>query len=511
MPSTSLSEAPSLPPRAPLDRALVVIAAVQMVGAFAALLDATIVSVALDALAVEFAVSEGTIVWVSTSYLLTMALVTPAVGWSIDRFGARRMWCFALGVFLLGSILCGLAWSLESLVAFRVVQGIGGGMILPINMAVLAQAAGPDRVGRVMSMVGVPGQLAPVLGPVLGGTLVGSFGWRWIFLINVPICLVALVLSLRVLPPDSREPRTAPLDVLGLCLLSPGLVLLVYGFSQRGEEGTGASTGLSLACLAVGAALLVAFVVHALRAEHPLIDLRLFAHKVFAAAAVMTFLQGVAVYGPLLLLPLFYARVAGHGAEAIGWLLAPQGVGTLLGILVAGLLADRLGPRSLVVGSTFMTLVGTLAFTQLAADPADLWLIVSLTVRGFGVGLLGVAIAAAAYRDVPAASVPRATSAVAVTQRLGASCGTAVMALILSVQLAGLPDAPSGEAVAGAYGDTFWWAVLLTLVAFVPALMLPRHRVNPARGAGEGAPAGAAGATAGAGPSRGAGGEPNGG
>ncbi len=478
MPTTLSSETRPADDRPRLDRALILLAAVQMVGAFAVLLDATIVSVALDPIAVEYGVPEGSVVWVSTSYLLTMALVTPAVGWAIDRFGGRRMWTFSLAVFLLGSALCGLAWSLESLVVFRVVQGIGGGMILPINMAVLAQAAGPARIGRVMSMVGVPGQLAPILGPVLGGLLAGSLGWRWIFLINIPICLVALALSWRVLPPESGEPRSAPLDLTGLLLLSPGLVLLVYGLSSTTEEGTG-SLAAVVACLVAGAALLVGFVLHALRAEHPLIDLRLFTYRVFTASAVMTFLQGIAVYGPLLLLPLFYARVSGHGVQAIGWLLAPQGLGTLLGILTAGLLADRWGPRSLVLGSTGLTLVGTLVFTQLASEPAEFLQILSLVVRGFGVGLLGVAIATAAYRDVPPASVPRATSAVAVTQRLGASCGTALMAVILSAQLAGVPDSATDDAVAAAYGNTFWWAVALTLVTLVPAFLLPRGRFAP--------------------------------
>lgn len=450
-----------------------------MVGAFAALLDATIVSVALDAIAVEFRVTEGTVVWVSTAYLLTMALVTPAVGWAIDRFGSKQMWNFSLAVFLAGSLLCGLAWSFESLVAFRVLQGVGGGMILPINMAVLARAAGPERVGRVMSLVGVPGQLAPILGPVVGGSLVGTAGWRWIFLVNIPICLFALILSWRVLPADRGAAGAAPLDLVGLVLLSPGLVLLVYGFSRTVEgHGTAGSLGVTLTCLLLGAALLVAFVLHALRAEHPLIDLRLFTYKVFTASAVMTFLLGIAVYGPLLLLPLFYARVSGYGAEAIGWLLAPQGLGTLLGIMAAGLVADRWGPRSLVIGSTWLTLLGTLVFTQLATDPADVWQILSLTVRGIGVGLLGVAIATAAYREVPSASVPRATSAIAVTQRIGASFGTAVMALILAAQLAGMPDGAPEADVAVAYGNTFWWAVALTLVSFIPAFLLPRGSID---------------------------------
>ncbi|WP_160502131.1 MDR family MFS transporter [Streptomyces sp. BA2] len=460
------SEAP------PLGRPLIVLAGVQMVGSFAALLDATIVTVALDATSREFDASESAVAWASTAYLLTMALVTPVVGWAIDRFGARRMWMSALTVFLVGSVLCGLAWSLESLVAFRVVQGIGGGLVLPLNMAILAQAAGPERFGRIMSMVGIPGQLAPIMGPVLGGVIVAAAGWRWIFFINIPLCLLALVLSWRVLP-AGLPPGKAPLDRVGLALLPPGLVLLVYGFSRIADAGE-ASSAMPALCLAVGAVLLVAFVVHALRVEAPLIDLRLFVHRTFTASSVMTFLHGIAVYGPLLLLPLFYARVRGYDAGEVGWLLAPQGIGSLIGISVAGSLADRYGARPLVIGSTVLTFVGTLPFTQLSADPPVSLLSAALVVRGFGVGLLGVAIVTAAYRDVPAERISRATGTISVVQRVGASSGTAVIALVLGLQLADASAAPAAEA--GAYGNTFWWSAGLTLVALIPAALLPRMR-----------------------------------
>ncbi|MDI3408179.1 MDR family MFS transporter [Streptomyces cavernicola] len=468
MPSTS--EAP------PLGRPLIVLAGVQMVGSFAALLDATIVTVALDVTSREFGVSESAVAWVSTAYLLTMALVTPVVGWAIDRFGARRMWMFALTVFLAGSVLCGLAWSLESLVAFRVLQGIGGGLVLPLNMAILAQAAGPDRFGRIMSMVGIPGQLAPILGPVLGGVIVGALGWRWIFFVNIPLCLLALALSWRVLP-AAVPPGKAPLDRVGLALLPPGLVLLVYGFSRVADAGE-AVGAVPVLCLVASAALLIAFVVHALRAQAPLIDLRLFVHRTFTASAVMTFLHGIAVYGPLLLLPLFYARVRGYEADTVGWLLAPQGIGSLIGISVAGALADRYGPRPLVIGSTVLTLAGTLPFTQLSSDPPVALLSVALVVRGFGVGLLGVANATAAYRDVPQERISRATGTISVVQRIGASSGTAAIALVLGLQLADVSATKAGEAEA--YGNTFWWAAGLTLVALIPAALLPRIRPGAA-------------------------------
>lgn len=457
----------------PLDRKLVTLASVQMIGAFAALLDTTIVSVALDPMARDLGASEQSIAWVSTAYLLTMALVTPLVGWAVDRFGAKFMWMWSLSVFLAGSVLCGLAWSVESLVLFRVVQGLGGGLVLPLNMVILARAAGPDRFGRIMSLVGIPGQLAPILGPVAGGAVISGSGWRWIFFLNVPLCLIALAWSARVLP-RTEERTAAPLDTTGLLLLPVSLVALVYGLS-RTAHSAGVTDPVTMTLLVAGAVLLTAFVLHAWRAPDPLVDLRLLSSRTFGATAIMTFLLGVAVYGPLLLLPLFFARVHGYDAGTVGWLLAPQGIGTLIGIAVAGPLADRYGPRPLVVGSTMLTLAGTLPFTQLASGPSIALLSVSLVVRGFGVGLLGVAIAAAAYRDVPPERISRATSTISVLQRLGASGGTAAMTLVLAAQLERAPGL-SGPAAAGAYGTTFWWAAALTLVSLVPALLLPRVR-----------------------------------
>ncbi|MDN3262851.1 DHA2 family efflux MFS transporter permease subunit [Streptomyces sp. CSDS2] len=481
----SVKQGSATPSAPPLDRGLLVLAGVQMVGSFAALLDATIVTVALDSIAREFRVAESAVAWVSTSYLLTMALVTPLVGWAVDRFGVRRMWFFALGTFLLGSVLCGIAPSAGSLVAFRVVQGLGGGLVLPLNLIILGRAAGPERFGRVMSLVGVPGQLAPILGPVAGGLIVAQSGWRWVFLVNIPLCLLALALSLRTLP-RAAERGDAPLDRRGLLLLPPGLVLLVYGFSRIDERATGTGVAVTAGCLAAGAALVGGFVVHARRADAPLIDLRLFSVRTFRASAVMTFLHGIAVYGPLLLLPLYFARVLGMDADTVGRYLAPQGIGSLVGIAVAGSLADRFGARPLVLASTGLTLLGTLPFTQLASGPDPLLLGGSLVVRGFGVGLLGVAIATASYRDVPRDRIARATGTISVVQRVGASFGTAAMALLLALQLSG--DAgPAARASGAAYGNTFWWAVALTVVALVPAAMLPRKA--PAGPAGDGADA----------------------
>src|SRR5580698_3645576 len=208
------------------------IATVVVLGSIMAILDTTVVAVALDTLGRDFRVSVSTIQWVSTGYLLSLAVVIPVTGWAVDRFGSKRMFMISLSLFIIGSSLCGIAWSANALIAFRVLQGIGGGMILPIGQSMLAREAGPQRMGRVMSVIGAPTVLGPVLGPVLGGLIVSNFSWRWIFYINVPIGIVTMFLAWRILDPvkDSDKVRTS-FDTLGFCLLSPGLAALIYSLS----------------------------------------------------------------------------------------------------------------------------------------------------------------------------------------------------------------------------------------------------------------------------------------
>src|SRR6188472_860873 len=210
-----------------MDRALWRLASVVVLGTIMSILDTTIVNVAIETLGRDLDASLSSIQWVSTGYLLALATVIPLSGWSMERYGGRRMWMLSVFLFLVGSVLCGLAWSTESLILFRVLQGFGGGMIMPVGQAILAQAAGPQRMGRIMAVIGVPTLLGPILGPVIGGLIVDHFSWRWIFFVNVPVGLIALGLAWRVLPRTAVEGRSAVLDVRGLLLLSPGLAFLV--------------------------------------------------------------------------------------------------------------------------------------------------------------------------------------------------------------------------------------------------------------------------------------------
>jgi EmrB/QacA subfamily drug resistance transporter len=452
-----------------MGRTVLLSCAVVICGAVMTILDSTIVNVAIDRLADAFDSRLAAIQWASTAYLLAIAAVIGLAGWAVDRFGTRRVFMGAVAAFAAGSLLCGLAWSVESLVAFRVLQGLGGGLVMPVGMTILAHAAGPDRMGRVMAFVGVPMLLAPALGPVLGGALLDSVTWRLIFFINLPVAAVALVLAARVLP-KAATTKTARLDVLGLALLSPGLTALVAGLTT------------SIGPLAIGAGVLLigAFVLHARRAPDPLIDVGIFRDRVVAAATATTLLFGAAFFGSLLLLALYYQLARGLSATATGAVLAAQGVGAMLTMPVAGKLTDRVGAGLVVRAGIALVVLGTLPFAFVAEDVPAALLVGGLFLRGAGMGATLMPAMAAAYQVLPPAAVARAASALEIAQRAGATLGIAVLAVILQHGLAtrgfhgAIDDAPAAAAIPAA-AHTFLWALVLTVLALAPALLLGRR------------------------------------
>src|SRR5215831_9235474 len=248
-----------------LTREIMAPAAVVVLGAIMTILDATIVNVALPTLGRDLHTSISVIQWVPTVYLLALASVIPLSGWAAGRFGTKTVWLASLVVFMAGSLLAGLSWSVGALIAFRVVQGLGGGMIMPLGQGILAQVAGPQRMGRVMSIIGVPMLLVPIFGPLIGGSLIAAASWHWIFFVNLPVGLVAVALAVRLLPASGPR-RPERLDALGLVLLSGGLAVSLYGLAEAGQH---ARLAVSLGPLAAGAVLVALFAVHALHARSP--------------------------------------------------------------------------------------------------------------------------------------------------------------------------------------------------------------------------------------------------
>jgi EmrB/QacA subfamily drug resistance transporter len=454
-----------------LDPQLVRIGLVLILGAVLATLDSTIVNVGVGAMAANLHTTLSAVQWVSTGYLLAVALVAPLAGWLIQRFGGKRMWLVSVAVFVATSALSGLAWSAGSLIAFRLLQGLGGGLMQPIGQAIVARIAGPKRIGRLVGIVTMPVSLAPILGPVVGGLVLHAGGWRWLFFLNAPIGLAALILASRMVPADDGERQTTlrP-DGLGLALLPPGLAALVYALSQVEDGGLGVPQAL---VLAAGVALLAGYVTHALRTDHkPLLDLRLFAGRGFTLAGINTFLLGATLYSSMLLLPLYFMHVRGMGAFDAAVMLAPQALGTAVITPLAGKVTDTYGPRAVVLVGILLTLVGTVPFVLSGARPGVLVLAVALFVRGVGFGAMTPPNAAATYTSVQRSQVPAATSARTVLNRIGGSIGTAVLAGILQ---AGLSHADTAQGVRDAYAHAYTWALVFGALTLIPAAMYPRH------------------------------------
>ncbi|HYV14889.1 MAG TPA: MDR family MFS transporter [Conexibacter sp.] len=473
----------------PLGREVRIVAAVVVLGAVMSILDTTIVNVALDTLSRELHAPLDTIQWVSTGYLLSLAMVIPLSGWCSERFGTKRVWMTSVAVFGLGSVLCGLAWSADSLIAFRVLQGFGGGMIMPVGMSILAQTAGPSRLGRVMALIGFPMLLGPILGPVLGGLIVDNTSWRWIFYVNVPIVALALVLAGRLLQSDQGRADAGRLDLVGVALLSPGLAGIVFGLSEVESHG-GIGAPIAFGPILAGILLVAAFARHAWRAQRPLVDVRLFRFGSFSAASASVFLIGGALFGTMLVLPLYYQVARGQSALTAGLLMAPQGLGAACAMPFAGRLTDRVGGGLVAVtGLTIMTL-GTLPLAFVGADTSYGLLGATLVVRGVGLGCAMMPTLAAAYACLERAAVPRATAALNALQRVGGSVGTALLAVVLQheirIALGGgsgastlQPIPPAVRAhvatpLASAFANTFWWSIAMSLVAIVPAALLAR-------------------------------------
>ncbi|GAA3027726.1 MFS transporter [Gordonia defluvii] len=428
------------------------------------------------------------------AYTLALATVIPLASWAATRFGTKKVYLTALVLFLFGSVLCALAWNIGSLVAFRAIQGLGGGLLMPVGMMILTRAAGPERVGSVMAVLGIPMLLGPIAGPILGGLLIEKVSWHWIFLINVPIGIVAFGYAWLALKNDETGERPS-IDYVGLAMLSPGLALFLFGVSSAGEEQTFAAPRVLIPAL-IGLALISAFVYHALTTKKkPLLDLRLFSNRTLAVAVATMVVFLIAFFGSALLYPQYFIGVRGQTTLAAGLLLAPQGLGAMLSMPIAGRLTDKMGPGKFVLTGLVLIIAGMTVFTQIGAT-TSLWIVCgALFVQGLGMGMTMMPIMSAALATLRNQQVPDGTTLMNVIQQSSTSIGTAVISVILFTSLAAHPDAmkaivynrlkPGGpvppqdwfEQAAAAFTTPFTVAAIVAAITLIPAYFLPRKKI----------------------------------
>lgn len=425
-----------------IDAAVLKIAGVVVLGAIMSILDITVVNVALPHFQTDLAdgaepLAYSTVAWTVTGYTLALATVIPLTGWAADRFGTKRLYLMAVALFAIGSTLCAFAPNIGALILFRVLQGLGGGMLMPLGMTILTRAAGPERMGRLMAILGIPMLLGPIGGPILGGWLIdnahwlGRPSWTWIFLINLPIGLIALVYASIVLPKDRAEPSES-LDVVGLLLMSPGLALFLYGISSIPDEGTFFSTKVGVPAT-LGVLLMAAFAWWSFKPAHPLLDLGLFRNRSFTVAALTMFLFAAAFFGGLLLVPTYFQQVRGEDTFHAGLLVAPQGIGAMVTMPIAGALADRLPVGRIVPFGIALITGGMFALTQID-ESTSYWgyLIPVLFVMGLGMGGTMMPLMTSAMKTLRAHDVARGSTMLNIVQQVASSVGVAVISVLLT-------------------------------------------------------------------------------
>jgi len=459
------------PAKETLDPIVLRVAFVLVVGALAPLFDSTMVNVAIHTIAADMNAAISAVQWITTGYVLAMGLAVPVSGWATRRFGGKRLYICSLAIFLVGSVCSMLSWNVESMIGFRVIQGVGAGLLMPTLQTELVQVSGGRNLGRIMSIISIPGLLGPILGPVLGGLLVNAWGWHSIFWVNIPICMVAIPLAVWGIPADQHVEQKASLDVPGMLMLSPAFALLIYGIAQIATHG-GLSDSAVYVPLVIGVVLMASYVLYALNTKRaPVLNVHLFKSVNFSASNILLIFSGIITNGALLMLPLYYQEVHGASALYAGLWMIPQGIGMLLTRSWAGKTADRDGSRNIVLMSLAAIAVGTLPFAFAGTETNYILLSIALLVRGAGLGGLFIAIMMSAYIGLPAEQVSHASIATRIFQTVGGAFGSAILATVAQQQMSGHAETDL-RAVSNAFNVSFWWSIGFTVVAVIPTLFL---------------------------------------
>ena len=471
-----------------------IVATAFLFGLFMDLMDLTIVNVALPTLGREFQIGHSTLEWIVTGYLLSLAVWIPASGWIGDKVGTKKTFIFALAAFCVGSALCGFAQSGTQLVIFRILQGVGGGMMTPVGTAMLFRAFPPAERARAALILTIPTVVAPAIGPVLGGYLVDYVNWRWIFFVNLPIGLVGLVFSALFLE-EHTEPTAGGFDLPGFALSASGLALVLYSLSRGPEVGWGTLEVLGTGI--VGVLAFVALVWVELHTPQPMLDLRLYKDRMFRAANIVFFIASASLIGAFFLLTLFLQELRGLSAIETGLILLPQAITVVAFAQISGRLYPKVGPRRLLALALalFAASSGFMLFVD--ADTSIWWIIAILCTRGVAMAFTFIPLQAAAFATISPASTGRASSLFNTDRQVGSSIGVAILATVLSQRLierapqaaaaavmaaGGTPVAAKAAALHAsvlAFHDAFLAAFILGLVGCAFALLIHDEDAAP--------------------------------
>lgn len=446
-------------------------------GVLMPVIDSTLVSVGMDTLVEAFGSDTITMQWVSTSYLLALAAVVPITSWALIRWSGRRLWLGCLVLFVISSACCAASTTAAALIGFRAIQGIAAGMILPLTQTLPvmeARRAGITRTAGIVATISLPISLGPVLGPAVGGIILNSLSWHWLFLVNIPLGILAILLALRFIPKSAGgTEQTERLDLVGLALIAIGLVLVLLGLANIASQPTSVLVDVALPIVA-GMVLIAIFCQHTLRrTDSPLVNIRLLALPASRAASIASFFFGVCLYAAQFVLPLWWQQMHGATVFETGEYMMAQGIGVLVSRIFVRRIIDRFGDRAVSVTAFLLLAATTLPFC-IAHDAPTAPLIALLFVRGLAQGTVNIPINSAVYVGLSPEQVPHGTILVRTMQQVGSSFGTALVAMALqSISLAtgGSGDQSTPEGFVGAVCVLAGAAVVGAIVS----CMLPKR------------------------------------
>lgn len=450
-----------------------------IIGMIMVILDSTVVNVAIPNLQHYFDTSLKAIQWTITGYTLAMSAVIPLAGWMTDRYGAKRIFLITISLFTLGSVLCAVAQTSGHLVFFRVLQGLGGGMVAPIGMAMIFKLSPPDKRGSVMAMLGIPMLLAPAAGPILSGWLIGLASWHWIFLINLPIGIAALLVGMKYLPILERQ-KTPALDIWGMILAPIAFSMLAFGMSEGGTDWTSPRT---LTGLIVGGVALILFIFVELRQKQPLLELRVFGSSDFTRGVILTWISQIALIGSILMVPLFLQNLLGYTPLQSGLTTLPMALGSVVFMPIGGKLFDKVGARPLAFVGLIIITIALYLLSHITLESSKVEIMLPLALMGAGMGLSMMALNTHVLNSAPLRLVSRVTPLTNATQQVVMSFAIAGLTGFLTSKITHYMEQAGANAniiqsQADAYGDLFFLTSCIAAFGILVSLTLRKPRVK---------------------------------
>ncbi|WP_127493829.1 DHA2 family efflux MFS transporter permease subunit [Paenibacillus glycanilyticus] len=449
-----------------------------IVGMIMVILDSTVVNVALAKFQTEFDATINTVQWTFTGYTLALSAVIPLAGWMTDKFGSKRIFLITIALFTLGSVLCGAAQTVEQLIIFRVIQGLGGGMVMPIGMAIIFRLAPQEKRGSVMGMLGIPMLLAPALGPILSGWLIDAVSWHWIFLINLPIGIVALFVGMKYLP-NFEQGKAPALDIIGMILAPIAFATLAYGVSEGGRVGWSAEN--TLWGLIVGGIALLLFIFVELRHKQPLLELRVFRSSDFTRGTLLVWIVQIALFGAMILMPVFLQQIRNYTPLETGIIMLPQAIGSMIFMPIGGRLFDKIGARPLAIVGLALVSGAMFLLHNIALDTKLIMVLIPLFMIGCGMGLSMMSLNTHVLNSAPRHLVTRVTPLTTAAQQVVTSFAVAGLTGYMTTRAAdhmktlGANGNPVDAAVS-AYSDTFLLSFCLVLFGILFSLFLRKPK-----------------------------------